>query len=100
MSTIGAILCNRIIPGLLDRYFARTGYQSQQTEEPADPNRPANLWQPVDATPGEDRGAHGSFGERAHPRSPQSWMSRHRQVLAAGAAAAGAVTAGVARGRH
>lgn len=99
-STVTAILGNRIIPGLLDRYFARTGYESQQSDEPADPDRPVNLWQPVDAMPGQDRGAHGSFDEHAHPHSPQSWTSRHRVALAAGAAAAGTLTAVAARGRR
>ena len=28
---------NRVVPGLLDRYLARTGYDSQQTSQPAIP---------------------------------------------------------------
>ncbi len=47
--------------GLLDRYLARKGYSAQQTEEPADPNRPDNLWEPVVG----QFGAHGRFDERA-----------------------------------
>lgn len=70
-STVGAILGNRVIPGLLDRYLGRTGYSAQQTDEPADPSRASNLWQPV---PG-DRGAHGRFDGQAHGRSLQ-WRSR------------------------
>jgi len=58
-----AIVGNKIAPGLGDRYLARTGVDSQQTNEPEDPSRPDNLWAPVD----EDRdfGAHGRFDARA-----------------------------------
>ncbi|ASW55173.1 SDR family oxidoreductase [Plantactinospora sp. KBS50] len=95
-STVATILANRIIPGLLDRYLARTGFGSQQTDEPADPRRPANLWHPVDDGRGTDFGAHGSFDDRAHRRSPQVWLSRHRPLLAMSAVAAGAAGAAVA----
>jgi NAD(P)-dependent dehydrogenase (short-subunit alcohol dehydrogenase family) len=61
--TVKAILGNKLFAGLLDRYLAQTGYQGQQTAEPADPHRPHNLWQPVDDT--HDLGAHGSFDRRA-----------------------------------
>jgi hypothetical protein len=67
-STKATILANRVIPALLDRYLARTGYDSQQTgqHEPAD--KPDNLWQPLDQAPGTDHGAHGEFDQQAHPR--------------------------------
>src|ERR671928_211918 len=55
-STALTLLANAVVPGLLDRYLARTGFKSQQTDEPADPNRRANLWEPVDDT--GDYGAH------------------------------------------
>src|SRR6202007_123144 len=51
-STAATILANRVVPALLDRYLARTGYDSQQTAEPADPGRPDNLVQPVDGVGG------------------------------------------------
>jgi hypothetical protein len=79
MPTVGAIEVNKIAPGLLDRYLGRTGYDSQQTDEPEDPNRPNNLFAPV---PG-DQGAHGRFGDRAHPRSYELWVSRYRNWIAA-----------------
>jgi short-subunit dehydrogenase len=86
--TVAAIVGSRLIPGLLDRYLGRTGFSSQQTPEPADPDRPDNLWEPV---PG-DLGARGRFDGRAHPRSVQAWASAHRGALVAGtAAAAGAL---------
>ena len=39
-STMGTLAANAIAPGLLDRYLGRTGYSSQQTDEPARPGRP------------------------------------------------------------
>ena len=77
-STVATVLANRVAPGLLDRYLGRTGFRSQQTDEPADPHRPGNLWTPV---PGR-RGAHGRFDDRAHGRSLQLWATSHRGQLA------------------
>jgi short-subunit dehydrogenase len=87
LPTVEAIIANKLEPGLLDRYLARTGFQSQQTDEPADPNRPDNLWEPV---PG-DFGAHGRFDARSRSWSPQLWATLHRGWMLAGAAAAGAL---------
>jgi NAD(P)-dependent dehydrogenase (short-subunit alcohol dehydrogenase family) len=67
-STRMTILANRVVPALLDRYLARTGYDSQQTGEPAPSWKPGNLWQPLDAAPGTDHGAHGEFDAQARPR--------------------------------
>jgi NAD(P)-dependent dehydrogenase (short-subunit alcohol dehydrogenase family) len=78
MPTVEAIIGAKVAPGLLDRYLARTGYESQQTDEPAEPNRPNNLWEPV---PG-DHGAHGVFDDRAINHSLQSWADTHRGLLA------------------
>ncbi|HZD38378.1 MAG TPA: SDR family oxidoreductase [Actinomycetes bacterium] len=97
-STTATLLANQLAPGLLDRYLARTGYQGQQTSQRADPERPSNLWEPV---PG-DRGAHGPFDHRAHPRSAQAWTSRHHGLLAgtAALAAAGAAALRLTRARR
>ncbi|MEU6037756.1 SDR family oxidoreductase [Actinomadura sp. NPDC047616] len=92
-STVGTLLANRLVPGLLDRYLARTGYDSQQTGEPRDPDQPANLWEPADGKDGKDFGAHGVFDGRAHQRSPQTWAAQHR--LALGAAGGALAAAGV-----
>src|SRR6266513_1470397 len=78
--SVAVIVANKFIPGLLDRYLARTGYDSQQYDGPEDPTRPDNLWHPV---PG-DHGAHGTFDARARSWSPQLWTSEHRTVLALG----------------
>jgi NAD(P)-dependent dehydrogenase (short-subunit alcohol dehydrogenase family) len=83
-----AILGDKIAPGLLDRYLARTNYEVQQTERPVDPARRHNLWEAVDAD--RDHGAHGAFDDRARATSPQWWLTRHRGLLAAvGAGAVG-----------
>ncbi|WP_422735739.1 SDR family oxidoreductase [Micromonospora sp. WMMD729] len=89
-STVLTILGNRIAPGMLDRYLAHTGYKSQQTGRPADHDRPNNLWHPLDGPGGHDYGARGDFSSRAHGRSPQAWLSRHRLGVAAGVLGAGA----------
>ncbi|MER6592810.1 SDR family oxidoreductase, partial [Micromonospora purpureochromogenes] len=96
-STALTILGNRVVPGLLDRYLARTGYKSQQTDRPADHDRPNNLWHPLDGPGGHDYGAHGDFASRAHSRSPQAWLSRHRLAAAVGMAG---TAAGVAAWRR
>lgn len=69
---------NKLFPGLGDHYLARTGYKSQQTDEPRDPDRPHNLWQPVAG----DHGAHGAFGDRARNHSWQFWANTHLRQLA------------------
>jgi NAD(P)-dependent dehydrogenase (short-subunit alcohol dehydrogenase family) len=73
--TVKAVVGNKLAPGLLDHYLARTGYDAQQTDEPADPDRPDNLWSPVP-------GAHGAFDARARDRCPQLWLNTHRGWLA------------------
>ena len=92
-STQQAIWGNKFVPALLDRYLGRTGYTAQQTDEPADPHRPNNLWEPVDGN-GADRGAHGTFDDRARDRSAELWATEHQDWLLAGAGIAG--VAGIA----
>lgn len=77
ISTVGAILGTKVAPGLLDRYLAKTGYSSQQTDQPTDPNRQNNLWEPL---PG-DRGAHGSFDNRAQDGSPELWFAKNQDWI-------------------
>ncbi|HEX9442337.1 MAG TPA: SDR family oxidoreductase [Roseiflexaceae bacterium] len=94
--TVKAIVGNRLAAGLLDRYLAHTGYTAQQTGEPADPNRPNNLWAPMDDQ--HDHGAHGVFDSRAHSWSAQLWANTHRGWLAlAGAGIAGTTAALMSR---
>src|SRR5438477_725048 len=82
MTTVGAIVVNKFVPGLLDQYLARAGYDSQQYDGREDRHRPDNLWEPVDKE--KDHGAHGHFDSRAARHSPQLWTSMHRGWVAAG----------------
>ena len=77
------ILANKIAPGLLDHYLARTGIEGQQSDRPLEPDRQDNLWDPV---PG-DHGAHGEFDSRSRSYSPHWWLNRNRRWVALGAAA-------------
>ena len=90
-STVLTILGNFAIPRLLDRYLGRTGFDSQQTKAPADPQRPANLWEPV----GGDRGAHGDFDAQAKDRSHQWWLTTHRGPVTGAVGALGLAVAGI-----
>lgn len=80
--SVAVLMGNKFLPGLGDRYLARVGYDGQQHDGPADPDRPHNLW---GALPG-DAGAHGEFDHRASSWSTKLWLSRHRGWVGAGAA--------------
>ena len=87
--TVKAIFGNAIAPGVADHYLARTGFQSQQTDQPVDPNRRDNLFEPV---PG-DQAAHGPFDAESRSRSVQLALSKRKIPLLAGLTAlAGAIT--------
>jgi NAD(P)-dependent dehydrogenase (short-subunit alcohol dehydrogenase family) len=82
LSTVIAIIGNKLFPRLGDLYLGKTGIKGQQTDEPADPDKPNNLYEPV----GGDPGAHGRFDDRAHSFSPQLWTSMHRDLIVGGMA--------------
>jgi short-subunit dehydrogenase len=92
-STAATVLANKLAPALLDRYLARTGYASQQTDAGEPGTRETNLWHPADQAPEHDYGAHGTFDERSHSRSAQAALARHPGLVLAGVT--GAVTMGV-----
>jgi NAD(P)-dependent dehydrogenase (short-subunit alcohol dehydrogenase family) len=93
---VKAIVGNKVIPRELDYYLARTGYDSQQTDEPVDPNRKDNVFSPLDDD--KDYGAHGSFDSRAKPRSYQWWVNTHRGwLITAGAGIAALAGTALAR---
>ena len=92
--TVGTVMANAVVPGVLDRYLARTNFQAQQTDIPVAPDRPDNLVAPVPGT----QAAHGIFDDKATDRSVQSKLSRHRR-LAVGTASGAALVALVARRR-
>jgi NAD(P)-dependent dehydrogenase (short-subunit alcohol dehydrogenase family) len=81
--TVTTLVANRLVPGVLDRYLARTGYEAQQTDQAADPERPINLWEPVHGRGGRDFGAHGSFDDEAVNRSLEAWVTRRPGLAAA-----------------
>ena len=93
--TVKAIMANRIAPGLIDRYLAKTGYSGQLSDKPVAPDAPSNLFEPV---PG-DYSAHGRFDDRSRKRSIEMFTDRHRTVMFGGLLAAGIAlaVAGAAR---
>ena len=102
MSTGLTIVANKFVGPLLDRYLARTGFESQQTGESVSSARPNNLWAPVDGDDGHDFGARGIFDAQSHDRAPQMWVSQHARLLsgaAAGVAAAGFASSAIWRRR-
>lgn len=76
--TTRAVIANSFIPGLLDHYLGRIGFDGQQGEEPEEPGRRDNLYEPL---PG-DAGAHGVFDDKATDRSPHLWSNTHRGAIA------------------
>jgi NAD(P)-dependent dehydrogenase (short-subunit alcohol dehydrogenase family) len=82
-STAGTLIANAVAPGILDRYLARTGFDSQQASDPRAPDQPANLWEPADGPDGRDFGAQGRFDDQSKARSAQLWASHHHGVTAA-----------------
>jgi hypothetical protein len=93
--TVMNILGERTAPWLLDRYLAKSGFDSQMTDQDLDPQAHDNLFDPVD----EDRGSHGPFDDQAHGISPQYELAKRRSLVlaGAGAAAAGAAAARLLR---
>ncbi|MBA9077238.1 MULTISPECIES: SDR family oxidoreductase [Rufibacter] len=83
--TVKAVEGNKIAPWYADYVLAHNGYEGQQTDEPEDPNRRNNLYEPI---PG-DHGAHGPFGEQSTNFSPQLWATLHRKELLTSALAVG-----------
>jgi NAD(P)-dependent dehydrogenase (short-subunit alcohol dehydrogenase family) len=94
-STAITIMGNAVVPGVGDWYLSKTGYSSQQTDEPRDPDQPVNLWEPADAE--KDFGAHGVFDAKSTDSSVQMWASQHHGLVAALAAAGVAVIGVVLR---
>jgi short-subunit dehydrogenase len=80
LSTVIAIIGNKLFPSLGDWYLGSTGIKSQQTSQKGDPAKPNNLYAPVNGDPG----AHGRFDARARSHSPQLWTDRRRDWIAAG----------------
>jgi NAD(P)-dependent dehydrogenase (short-subunit alcohol dehydrogenase family) len=98
-STAVVITGNKLLPGVGDRYLARTGFDSQQFDGPPPEHGRYNLWQPVDDD--KDHGAHGAFDARATSRSFELMAAKHKGWVAAALLTAAAVgVAGVLRARR
>lgn len=93
-STALTLMGNAVAPGVADRYLARTGFDSQQSDTPAQVGRPDNLFEPL---PGK-RSSHGDFDGRAHDRSEQ-WELTRRRVGLAGSGLAAGLLAWIVRGQ-
>jgi NAD(P)-dependent dehydrogenase (short-subunit alcohol dehydrogenase family) len=65
--TVYTILGERLAAPLLDAFLGKTGFKSQQVDEPETHDRPDNLYDPV---PG-DHGSHGAFDDKAKSASRQ-----------------------------
>lgn len=75
--TVYAILGNKIAPWFADWVLSRNGYRGQQTDQPKDPYRDHNLWEPVSG----DHGAHGRFEDQSVDFSLELWLSLNRQKV-------------------
>jgi NAD(P)-dependent dehydrogenase (short-subunit alcohol dehydrogenase family) len=85
MPTVEAIVAQKFIPGILDRYLGKTGYRSQQIpNEPKNPDAPNNLYNFVPGT----HSARGKFADRSKRTSVEIFVTLHRSWFALGAAMA------------
>jgi len=89
--TVKAVVGEKFVPGYIDRKLGESGYAGEETSEPADPDRPDNLWLPA---PGS-YGAHGRFDDRSRDTSVELWLAKKRPWIAL----AGAVAFGAALGQ-
>ena len=78
-STHKTILGNKVVPGFLDNYLAKTGYKGQQINERQSPYHSNNLWQPI---PG-DHGIRGPFEKRSMNYSPLFAAKKYKWLTAA-----------------
>jgi hypothetical protein len=74
--TVYTILGDRLASPLLDSFLGRTGFESQQLDEPRPADDPDNLYDPVSG----DHGAHGSFDAKALASSRQLRLTLSRPV--------------------
>jgi NAD(P)-dependent dehydrogenase (short-subunit alcohol dehydrogenase family) len=70
------IAANMVVPGLLDRYLGRTGFESQQTDEPAVAHFD-DLFEPVAG----DHGAHGTFDDQSRRAPFRGWARTLTAVM-------------------
>jgi short-subunit dehydrogenase len=92
-NTVKAIIGQRFIPGLLDRYLAKAAWDGQTTRA-LPPGHPIEHEQDnVDAPLPGDRGAHGPFDQIAKASSTTFWLRANTGALLGGALALSAAFA-------
>lgn len=77
--TVLTIWASKYVSRFLDWYLARKAFEGQMRDESMDPERPDNLFAPVE----RDFGAHGVFDDEAKWWSGQQWLHHHRYLLSA-----------------
>jgi hypothetical protein len=99
-STTRAIIGQRVMPGVLDRYLARKAWESQTTRQLPAGHPPRHRADNVDLPIPGDRGAHGPFNARARDFSSRFWFRSHARSLTAAATAGALIAAAtMARGK-
>jgi NAD(P)-dependent dehydrogenase (short-subunit alcohol dehydrogenase family) len=93
--TLKTIVGNKVAPWLVERVLAKQGVSGQQSDKPADPDRPDNLESP----PPGDPGAHGPYDEKARTSAVLTELSKRRRVAGVVTGAA-LLIAGVVGGRR
>ncbi|WP_160133698.1 SDR family oxidoreductase [Halococcus salsus] len=76
-ASLKTIWGNKLVPWFVDHYLARTAYSGQFSDLDYDPDRPDNLFDPIEG----DAGAHGPFDDRAIPISRQLQLAKHRRSI-------------------
>jgi len=78
--TLKTVWGNKFLPGFLDHYMAKKGFDGQLTDEPVEADRKNNLWKPVE----EDRGIHGEFDDAAADLSIYDQVVEHKKSIGVG----------------
>src|SRR3954454_646613 len=76
--TVKTIVGNKVEPWLVEGGLAKGGYKGEQSDKPADPNRPDNLF----SSPPGDPGAHGPYDGKARTSSIQTQIAKNRGAAA------------------
>jgi NAD(P)-dependent dehydrogenase (short-subunit alcohol dehydrogenase family) len=84
-----AVWAQKFIPGLLDRYLSKTGWDSQFVNEPNEQEDDI-LFEPLPGVPG----AHGPYRDREQGPDVAMWLSTHPRVALASTAGAVAAALG------
>lgn len=93
LPTVKAVWAQKLIPGLLDRYLGKSGWDAQFVNEANDQNGRDILFETL---PG-DPGARGPYKDREQGQDAVMWLSTHQEVaLASAVSVAAAAVLGLA----